>query len=98
MGRLGLGSKVVSLVPPCSLSPAWEAAGNLGTAKMYLGSGQTCPGVRLNFNIVNLSGKGKGRFGGTWLHSSCSHKTNVIFQVRAEQMSADLNQGSYSES
>lgn len=58
--RLGLGSRIPSLVPPCSLSPAWGAAGKLGTAKVYLGSGQTCPGVRLHFNIVNLSRKGRG--------------------------------------
>lgn len=76
MGRLGLVSRVASLLPPCS---PWGAAGKLGTAKMYLGSGQTCPGVRLNFNTVNLSGEGKGLFERAWLHSSCSHKTNVIF-------------------
>lgn len=73
-------------LPPCSLSAAREAAGKLGTAKMYLGSGQTCPGVRLNVNTVNLSGKGKGRLGFT---PPAHTKTNVIFQVRAHILKAE---------
>lgn len=41
----------------CSLSRAWESSAKLGRAKMYLGSGQTCPAVSLNFNRAPLSGR-----------------------------------------
>lgn len=73
------------LMPACLLSRAWEGAGKLGRAEISLGSGQTCPTFRVNFNVVNLSGRGRGCFGRTWLCCSCSHKTYVIEQVGTEQ-------------
>lgn len=57
VGQEGGLTASVSTRDACSLSRAWEAAGKLRRAKIHLGSGQTCPAVRLNFNIVILSGR-----------------------------------------